>query len=373
MLNPRTIIDEPAGTGAHSVHAMLQIVQTWTLSDNFSIMNNTFYDYINRYNQTEDYYADTAESSFTLENKTDFKGKFALGPVGNEFDAGFTYRYAHVYDIQNYNNEPVSVFDLSQSPSSWVFPAAAQISGGAFPYTAAFGHTQYGFPGNGSAPSAAPRLGGVSYPNATIDSNLQDAAIFLEHRLTFSPQWSLLYGLRGDLVQLNDSDPLYSAAQAAYRNAGQLRIRGGRIQRNSSAIAAHRLVWSLQREHQPGLQSDRLGIGLRHVQQGAIRLCHSQRRRGRRYRRPGARPAAPGHEAGGGGREVRPAREGTLHLHRGIQPGTRGNHRTERQPGIVGTHHRCRVRAQLPTQSAFFCHRELLLSAHEAGYAGRVL
>ena len=210
VLNPRTLIDEPAGTGAHSVHAMLQIVQTWTLSDNFSIANNTFYDYINRYNQTEDYYADTAESSFTIENKTDFKGKFALGPVSNEFDAGFTYRYAHVYDIQNYNNEPVSVFDLSQSPSTWVFPPAAQIIGGAFPYTAAFGHTQYGFPGNGTA------FGAELYPDATVDSNLQDAAIFLEHRLTFSPQWSLMYGLRGDMVQLNDSDPLYSAAEAAY-------------------------------------------------------------------------------------------------------------------------------------------------------------
>jgi outer membrane receptor protein involved in Fe transport len=214
VLNPRTLIDEPAGTGAHAVHAMLQIVQTWTLSDNFSIANNTFYDYINRYNQTEDYYADTAEGSFTIENKTDLKGKFALGPVSTEFDTGFTYRYAHVKDIQNYNNEPVSVFDLSQNPSTWVFPAAAQIVGGAFPYTAAFGHTQYGFPGNGSA------FGAELYPNATIDSNLQDAAIFLEHRLTFSPQWSVMYGLRGDLVQLNDSDPLYSLAEAAYASPG---------------------------------------------------------------------------------------------------------------------------------------------------------
>ena len=216
VLNPRTLIDEPNGTGAHSLHAMLQIVQTWTLSDNFSIANNTFYDYLNRYNQTEDYYADTAEGSFTLENKTDFKGKFALGAVSTEFDAGFTYRYAHVLDIQNYNNEPVSVFDLSQSPSTWVFPAAAQIVGGAFPYTAAFGHTQYGFPGNGTAFGPEASANATSYPNATIDSNLQDAAIFLEHRLTFSPQWSVMYGLRGDLVQLNDSDPLYSAAEAAY-------------------------------------------------------------------------------------------------------------------------------------------------------------
>jgi len=216
VLNPRTIIDEPAGTGAHSLHAMLQIIQTVTLSDDFSIVNNTFYDYVNRYNQTEDYYADTAIGSYTFENKTDFKVKFALGPVSNELDAGFTYRYAHVLDIQNYNNEPVSVFDLSKSPNTWVFPTSAQLIGGAFPYTGAFGHTQYGFPGEGSA------FGAILYPNNTIDSNLQDAAIFLEHRLTFSPQWSVLYGLRGDLVQLNDSDPLYSASAAPYASPGNV-------------------------------------------------------------------------------------------------------------------------------------------------------
>ncbi len=215
VLNPRTIIDEPAGTGAHALHAMLQIIQTLTLSDDFSIVNNTFYDYVNRYNQTEDYYADTAKGSYTFENKTDFKVKFPLGPVRNEMDAGFTYRYAHVLDIQNYNNEPVSVFDLSKSPSTWVFPASAQLIGGAFPYTGAFGHVQYGFPGEAG-------FGSPLYPDATIDSNLQDAAIFLEHRLTFSPQWSVLYGVRGDLVQLNDSDPLYAAAEPIYASAGNV-------------------------------------------------------------------------------------------------------------------------------------------------------
>jgi hypothetical protein len=46
-------------------------------SDNFTIVNNTFYDYMNRYNQTQDYYADTAKGSYTIENKTDFKIKFS--------------------------------------------------------------------------------------------------------------------------------------------------------------------------------------------------------------------------------------------------------------------------------------------------------
>jgi outer membrane receptor protein involved in Fe transport len=196
-LNDRVIIDEPPGTGAHSLHAKGQIIQTFKAADNFTIVNNTFYDYLNRYNQTEDYYADTAKGSYTFENKTDFKIKFATGAVNHDIDAGFTYRYAHVEDIQDEANEPVSVFDLSASPSTWIFPASAQAGGGAVPYLAAFNHPQYG------VSSRNPY-----YLNDTIDSNLQDAAIFLEHRIQLSPQWSVLYGLRGDLVQLNEADPL---------------------------------------------------------------------------------------------------------------------------------------------------------------------
>jgi outer membrane receptor protein involved in Fe transport len=197
QLNDRVLIDEPPGTGAHALHAKGQIIQTYTATDGFSIVNNTFYDYLNRYNETEDYYADTAKGSYTVENKTDFKVKFSTGSVEHDLDAGFTYRYAHVLDIQNFANEPVSIFDLSQSPSTWIFPASAQSGGNAVPYTAAFNRLQYGVAGRDAI-----------LPNGSVNSNLQDGAIFLEHRLKFSPQWSVLYGLRGDVVQLNECDPL---------------------------------------------------------------------------------------------------------------------------------------------------------------------
>ena len=202
VLPPRTIIDEPPGTGAHSMHAKGQLILTFKAADNFSIVNNTLFDYMNRYNQTEDYYADTAKGSYTIENKTDLKFKFAAGFVKNDIDAGFTYRYAHVNDVQNYNNEPVGIFDLSQSPSTWIFPASLQPGAapfGTYLYSGAFGHPQWGAPGRGE------------FLNDSVVSNLQDAAIFLEHRIQLSPQWSVLYGLRGDVVQLNYSDPLGGA------------------------------------------------------------------------------------------------------------------------------------------------------------------
>src|SRR5580692_667973 len=146
-LNAKIIIDEPPGTGAHSLHIKGQIIQTFKGSDDFSVVNNTFYDYMNRYNQTEDYYADTAKGSYTIENKTDFKVKFATGAVNHDLDAGFTYRYAHVEEIQNFENEPTSVYDLTQSPSTWVFPASLQPEGAAVPFNAAFNRLEYGVPG----------------------------------------------------------------------------------------------------------------------------------------------------------------------------------------------------------------------------------
>ncbi len=197
-LNDHIIIDEPAGTGARSMHIKAQAIATYNVSDDFSIVNNTFYDFMNRYNQTQDYYADTAKDSYTIENKTDFKLKLNAGSVSHEFDAGFTYRYAHVLDIQNFLNEPVSIFDLSQPSSTWVFPASLQGPSGAYLYNAAFNHQQWGLPGRF----------GEGFENGTANSDLQDAALFLEHRMKFSPQWSLLYGLRGDAVQLDYSDPL---------------------------------------------------------------------------------------------------------------------------------------------------------------------
>jgi outer membrane receptor protein involved in Fe transport len=200
QLSDRITIEEQPGTGAHAMHANAQLIQTFKATDNFSIVNNMFYNYLDRYDVTEDYFADTAKGSYTIENKTDFKVKFATGAVNHDIDAGFTYRYAHVEEIQNFDNEPVSVYDLTQNPSTWVFPPSLQSEGGAVPFNAAFNRLEYGVPGRD--PSAL---------NASIISNLQDAAMFIEHRIEISPQWSVLYGLRGDVVQLNEADPLGDA------------------------------------------------------------------------------------------------------------------------------------------------------------------
>jgi outer membrane receptor protein involved in Fe transport len=200
----RTVnIDEAPGTGARALRYNAQLIQTYDLAPNVSVSNNTFYNFLNRYNIIPDYYADTAKASYTIENKTDVKFKFATPMNGllmnQSIDTGVTFRYAHVDTIQNFAAETISVFDLSGSPLNWVVPSSQQAGAGAFPYTAAYGSQQYGVPARGAY--------GL-YLDSTINSNLADAAAFLEHRIEFTPNTSLLYGLRVDAVHLVESDPL---------------------------------------------------------------------------------------------------------------------------------------------------------------------
>jgi outer membrane receptor for monomeric catechols len=200
-LSPHADIDEAAGNGAHSMHVKAQLIQTFAVTDDFTLVNNTFYNFLNRYNQVMSYYADTAMDAYTIENKTDTKYKFQVGSVNNDIDAGISLRYAHVPSISNYTNEPVSVFDLTDNPNTGVFPSSLQAQGGAVLYTAAYGMQQYGVPGRDTA-----------FLNGSVVSNLKDFAAFLEHQIKFTPQWSFLYGVRGDVVQLNYCDPLGGAA-----------------------------------------------------------------------------------------------------------------------------------------------------------------
>lgn len=215
-LGQRVNIDEAPGTSAHAFQYNFQAIQTYQLGDVTTLSNNLFFNYENRDDQVQAYYADSCYQCFTIEDKTDISTKFST-PVGSSgykiehnVDAGFTYRWAHVNEIQGYPNEPVGIYDLTASPNSWIFPGAYQATGGgpaagfnslgfggALPYTSAMGRVQYGTPGRDAF-----------FPNASVLSDLSDAAVFYEHRIVFTPELSLMFGARGDIVKLYEGDAL---------------------------------------------------------------------------------------------------------------------------------------------------------------------
>ena len=204
QINDKITIDEVPGTSAHAFLYNAQVIQKYQFNDNISIENNTFFNYENRDNQANYYYADSAKGSYTIENRTNLDVKFELPISGgddglsfkNETNIGESVRYAHINYVGDLNNEPVGVYDLTGNPNNWYFSPSVQIDGDAFRYLSAQGRWQYGVPGRDT-----------SNPAVTVDSDTWDIGFFLEHRVEFTPELSLMTGGRVDFVENHAQDP----------------------------------------------------------------------------------------------------------------------------------------------------------------------
>lgn len=209
-LNPKITIDQTNGTSGRSKLYNAQLVQTYDFNDHLSIENNTLFMWQDSDNQALYYYADNSNGSYSIESKTSLKGDFdlpfSLGKDSpafhNQFIAGGTFRLAHTNYISNFNNEAVSIWDLTTNPNSWVLTdPITQSFGNAGPYKSVFGRTQYGVEGRDF-------VGGGN----TGISDLYDTGLFFQDRMEFSPKFSVLFGARIDALQDHTHDPLSCTA-----------------------------------------------------------------------------------------------------------------------------------------------------------------
>ncbi len=201
QLNPKITIDETPGTSSRGLLYNAQLIQTYTFNSNLSLENNTLFMFQNSDNQEGYYYADNSNGSFTIENRTELKGAFDIpfagGTITNQYVIGGTFRFAHTNYISNFDNEAVSVWDLSGNPSSWVLPAADQPYGNAVLYKSVFGREQWGVAGRDS----------IGAGNTGV-SDLYDTGVFFQDRVELSSKLSVLFGARIDAVQDHSHDPL---------------------------------------------------------------------------------------------------------------------------------------------------------------------
>lgn len=204
-LNTRITIDQTPNTSSRGFKANAQVIATYRFDNGLTFEDNTFFDYQDSDNLEGYYYADASKGSYTIENRADVKGNFEIPFAGmtikNEVIAGATFRFAHVNYISNFNAETPLVFDLTTNPALWTSNAAYQLAyANSVPYTTSFGRSQLGTPGRD----------GVNGGNTGV-SDLIDGAVFFQHRIEFSPEFSVLYGGRIDLVQDHTYDPLGGA------------------------------------------------------------------------------------------------------------------------------------------------------------------
>ena len=207
-ISPHVTIDQTPSVESKALLYNAQLIQTFRLGDQLTLENNTFFEFQDSENHEPYYYADESDGSWTLENRTDLTFSFtlpaAVGGLKNDAVFGDSFRFAHVNYISDFNAETVSVYDLTTNANLWAYSAAYQLAfADAFQYRTPFGALQFGNPGRDS-----------TNDGNTGVSDLYDGGLFLQDRVEFTPQLSVLFGGRVDFVQDNTRDPLGGAVCA---------------------------------------------------------------------------------------------------------------------------------------------------------------
>ena len=201
------------GDGSFGRQVTAQAIQTLTLNDDFSVVDNLFFNYIKRDTRSSYYYSEVVDNSYVFDNRLEFRGKFesAIGggktaalsgkdakkavlepskglKIEDKFNVGVDIRYQHVLAYDDYFNEPANAWDLSAPRSQITY----QYDRTALPIP---GHPgRYAFPGtiNGD----------------TGDSNAVIGGVFVQNELRIGERFGLLTGARVDITYVHYRDPI---------------------------------------------------------------------------------------------------------------------------------------------------------------------
>jgi outer membrane receptor for monomeric catechols len=196
------------GDDSFGINITTQIIQTLKLSDDSKIVNNTFFNYVDRDTFSSYYYNSVHKDNYGLENRLQYEGAFELGATKHSYAAGFTLRHQKVWGVDDFWHEPVNSFDLTRDPNLNRVPASAFV--GFNPGILIPGYGPRGvLPGRYGSPGAT--YGGFPYVYDDLSSNdsrADQVSPFYQHRVSLNDRLSLLVGGRVDYLHVENTDPL---------------------------------------------------------------------------------------------------------------------------------------------------------------------
>ncbi len=176
---------------AHVANA--QLVATFEISPDFTLINRTFVERVNRERIYATAYYEFVEQT-TFENRTEAHLQFS-GVVPQSIVTGVTVRLQGVHAYENYANEYLYNFDITDP--SRVFDQAAAFPNSYLP----------GTPGPGGYPVFSP-VDPVYPTPETGDSRVWNPALFAQDDIKLAEKWHLLAGARVDEFLADARDPL---------------------------------------------------------------------------------------------------------------------------------------------------------------------
>jgi len=168
-----------------------QLIATHVFSPALTLVNRTLFEYVNRRRFQQFEYAEYV-TQHTFENRTELHFDWSAAALPSTATGGLTVRYAHTLSYENYFNEYIYNFDLTDPTR--VFNQAEQYPNSYYPGLTGPGGRLF-FPAAWGSPE-------------TDNSKLWNPAAFWQQELKFTPKLSFIAGLRGDLYFGDARDPL---------------------------------------------------------------------------------------------------------------------------------------------------------------------
>ncbi len=184
------------GDDSYGENFWAQAIQTWNLDNDAQIVNNTYFQWIDRNTFSSYHYSELLRDNWSLDNRTE--ARFSL-PIAMEtnVNAGAHFRIQDVWSVNHFNNEPVNVFDLTRDPNTRRIPQSAFDEYPTIPDEPAHGDLDAWYWGG----SGQDTYGFIYGPFAQFD-------------IRFDERTSLLFGYGVDFVDADSSDPITGELQS---------------------------------------------------------------------------------------------------------------------------------------------------------------
>jgi outer membrane receptor protein involved in Fe transport len=190
-LDYRAIANGPL-SHAHGQEYNWQAIQTFKLSPDLKIVNNTAFSYTKRDTFNGDGYNEINDPTWFVDNRTEVL--FTLPHA--QINAGLEERVLHVLDYTDFFFEPVNVWDLSSIPARSDILYTKSVNFGGFVH-----QPVPGWPGRYATQG--------TINNDSNESDMKTVSPYAQATWKLTEQWSFITGARLDLSQLAVKDPLY--------------------------------------------------------------------------------------------------------------------------------------------------------------------
>jgi len=183
----------------------------------FKLINRAIYQHLEREEIAQNSFVEIIDDADTFENRSEFVAAYALPLSGlqtrHETTFGLDLRYHDIKGFSQFTTEADNPIDLTGPIENRRIPLTpeqqarlVQLRPGVFVSPGA----QYDIDGDGV---------GDFLTSDTTDSTTYQAGLFVQQDVQVTPQWNLLFGLRGDWYDVTARDPLPPPGQQAARDS----------------------------------------------------------------------------------------------------------------------------------------------------------